>query len=351
MKRLVIRLSALIGVLAVGTAAIVQAQRSLSRAEAEQPQTRVEPVAPQTTANAEKNSLRREQAADTKSKRPATNPFSRRTASDRTADDRYADDRTADDRYAGRYPASASAAGEASNVADATPRNAEPALGEFPDAQDVRGLADAQRVPAGEVRNPFAGATAGDGLPASSTFDAEDANVRLVAANEAEDRYSPGSIRNEPRPAPVKNSNKKPADPEPDAAPAAERYPAGFFGADRGAAAQNDLRPPDEGAPLAERLPPADGDSETAAEGDSQDSLPSAAERIAAAGQIAGEDGGGRPGGKHLEGLQTPSLTLEKTAPKEIQVGKPAKFEVRVRNAGQVLAQGVEIYEQVPQGT
>ncbi len=62
-------------------------------------------------------------------------------------------------------------------------------------------------------------------------------------------------------------------------------------------------------------------------------------------------DGVGRPGAQQLEGSQTPSLAIEKTAPAEIQVGKPATFVIRVRNAGAVVAHGVEIHDEIPQGT
>ena len=44
-------------------------------------------------------------------------------------------------------------------------------------------------------------------------------------------------------------------------------------------------------------------------------------------------------------------MTIEKIAPTEVQVGKPAHFELRVRNAGNAAAQGVEIHDSVPQGT
>ncbi|HEY2147433.1 MAG TPA: DUF11 domain-containing protein, partial [Pirellulales bacterium] len=66
--------------------------------------------------------------------------------------------------------------------------------------------------------------------------------------------------------------------------------------------------------------------------------------------QSAGE-GTGRPGIKQLEGAQSPQLTIEKIAPPEVQVGKPAKFEIKVRNAGSVPAQGVEIHDEIPKGT
>lgn len=64
-----------------------------------------------------------------------------------------------------------------------------------------------------------------------------------------------------------------------------------------------------------------------------------------------GFEGAGRPGHKQLEGMQAPTLTLEKIAPKEIQVGKPAVFQVKVRNAGRVPAQGVEIRDELPAGS
>ena len=34
-----------------------------------------------------------------------------------------------------------------------------------------------------------------------------------------------------------------------------------------------------------------------------------------------------------------------------MQVGKPAKFEIKVRNAGSAAAQGVEIHDEIPKGT
>lgn len=59
----------------------------------------------------------------------------------------------------------------------------------------------------------------------------------------------------------------------------------------------------------------------------------------------------GRPGEKALEGTQAPQLTIEKIAPQEIQVGKPAVFEIVVRNVGGAAASEVEIHDLVPQGT
>jgi uncharacterized repeat protein (TIGR01451 family) len=65
----------------------------------------------------------------------------------------------------------------------------------------------------------------------------------------------------------------------------------------------------------------------------------------------AGMQGTGRPGERALEGAQNPSLVIQKLAPPEIQVGKPAKFVIQVRNAGSQAAADVVIRDEVPQGT
>jgi uncharacterized repeat protein (TIGR01451 family) len=64
-----------------------------------------------------------------------------------------------------------------------------------------------------------------------------------------------------------------------------------------------------------------------------------------------GSEGTGRPGERALEGPQKPSLVIQKFAPPEIQVGKPAKFTVQVRNVGGQTAAEVVIRDEVPQGT
>ena len=61
--------------------------------------------------------------------------------------------------------------------------------------------------------------------------------------------------------------------------------------------------------------------------------------------------GTGSPGDRQLEGPQTPQLTIEKIAPKEIRIGKPATFVVKVRNTGRVVAGDVEIRDRIPRGT
>ena len=57
------------------------------------------------------------------------------------------------------------------------------------------------------------------------------------------------------------------------------------------------------------------------------------------------------PGAQHLEGVRTPSLVLEKRAPEEIQVGKPAIFEIHIKNSGPVDANNIMVLDHVPRGT
>ncbi|MFM1996821.1 MAG: Large cysteine-rich periplasmic protein OmcB precursor [Planctomycetota bacterium] len=61
--------------------------------------------------------------------------------------------------------------------------------------------------------------------------------------------------------------------------------------------------------------------------------------------------GQGRPGPMHLEGLQTPQLAVEKRGPREIQVGKTARYEIFVRNVGSAPAHDVLLRDAVPYGT
>lgn len=59
----------------------------------------------------------------------------------------------------------------------------------------------------------------------------------------------------------------------------------------------------------------------------------------------------GVPGERQMEGMQAPSVALEKLAPAEVQVGKLATFETRVRNVGQISAHEVIVTDHVPRGT
>jgi len=56
------------------------------------------------------------------------------------------------------------------------------------------------------------------------------------------------------------------------------------------------------------------------------------------------------PGDRQLEGIQAPSLTVEKLSPAEIQLNQKASFEIIVRNIGRVTAEEVKVVDQVPAG-
>ena len=61
--------------------------------------------------------------------------------------------------------------------------------------------------------------------------------------------------------------------------------------------------------------------------------------------------GQGVPGPLQLEGIQTPQVAVEKRGPKEIQVGKAARYEILVRNVGSATAHDVMLRDAVPRGT
>ena len=65
----------------------------------------------------------------------------------------------------------------------------------------------------------------------------------------------------------------------------------------------------------------------------------------------AAVQGQGIPGPLQLEGVQTPQVALEKIGPREIQVGKAARYEIVVRNVGAATAHDVTLRDAVPQGT
>lgn len=56
------------------------------------------------------------------------------------------------------------------------------------------------------------------------------------------------------------------------------------------------------------------------------------------------------PGDRRLEGEQSAPLTLTKSAPSEVSVGRPATFETRVRNNGSSIAHQVIVMDRVPRG-
>lgn len=80
-------------------------------------------------------------------------------------------------------------------------------------------------------------------------------------------------------------------------------------------------------------------------------SAPAADAAITPTPGLATADGSGQPGGRELEGLQSPAITVQKQTPTEIQVGRKCTFAVRVHNNSKQTVQGVQIHDEVPLGT
>ena len=57
------------------------------------------------------------------------------------------------------------------------------------------------------------------------------------------------------------------------------------------------------------------------------------------------------PGEKQLDGVQAPSVSIEKIAPPEIQLNQPADFTLIVKNIGRVAANNVRVFDEIPSGT
>jgi uncharacterized repeat protein (TIGR01451 family) len=106
------------------------------------------------------------------------------------------------------------------------------------------------------------------------------------------------------------------------------------------------LRAPSEAVSFGPRLAPPDP-RYTYLPGSIRD----AAADDSGAGTSSAAGGTGQPGGKQLEGPQSPQVVVQKIAPPEIQVGRPAVLRVVVRNSGPVAASEVEIHDRVPRGT
>ena len=63
------------------------------------------------------------------------------------------------------------------------------------------------------------------------------------------------------------------------------------------------------------------------------------------------EEGTGVPGAKGIEGRQSPTVSIQKLAPTEMQVGRPAMIEILVRNSGQFPVHQLQVMDEVPRGT
>ncbi|MHB8736685.1 MAG: COG1361 family protein [Terriglobales bacterium] len=205
-------------------------------------------------------------------------------------------------------------------------------------------------VPAGRRADPFPGEPTTDRYAATVEPDAFDENASSLESPDSSDganaggRYAPGSTRGDPFPA--KPRSKKQGARKRVPTPALDRR------------AVNDTEVNDTEAPISAA---ADGDGQGNVAPAERETGPRSADRRAprmvntldepAQRAAAGDEGTGKPGGRHLEGAQAPSLSLEKSCPDEIQVGKPATFSIRVRNTGKLPARAVEIHDEIPLGT
>jgi uncharacterized repeat protein (TIGR01451 family) len=129
--------------------------------------------------------------------------------------------------------------------------------------------------------------------------------------------------------------------------PAASSSDAGPTRGPERLAAANGIRGFGMAPAISPPLPPA---SPSAGVGTDADSRPDSSreEPLAAADQGMPV---GRPGPLQLEGVQTPQVALEKRGPREVQVGKVARYETIVRNVGAAIAREVTVHDAVPAGT
>ena len=57
-----------------------------------------------------------------------------------------------------------------------------------------------------------------------------------------------------------------------------------------------------------------------------------------------------KPGDRQYEGVQSPSMIIQKFSPQEIQVNQTADFEIKIRNVGRVAVDDVLVVDRVPDG-
>jgi uncharacterized repeat protein (TIGR01451 family) len=217
--------------------------------------------------------------------------------------------------------------------ADAEVETSEPAETQAPDA-DAREAFGNALPPAQE----FAAAPAPQ--PAENAADA-----MAKALQKAQPLQNPAApvVSNNPfaaAPAPVNNDRYANATPTPAVPPAVEFNPAN---SNLGA------RQPSPAFPIEQSPVPTLAEPEPAVP-DLADPQPLETGITPTPG-LASQPGSGRPGERLLEGAQTPSLTILKLAPPEIQVGKRCTFGIRVQNTGQRTAQNVQIHDEIPLGT
>ncbi|MEM6469787.1 MAG: hypothetical protein AAF802_09570 [Planctomycetota bacterium] len=84
------------------------------------------------------------------------------------------------------------------------------------------------------------------------------------------------------------------------------------------------------------------------------DRLPAPASRYDGAGRNSAGSVGlsmATPGEHRLDGPQNAAVVIDKRAPDEVKVGRPASFVITVRNVGAVKATDVRVFDRIPTGT
>jgi uncharacterized repeat protein (TIGR01451 family) len=325
-----IRITALSAVVALGIVVIAQAQRTLRAREAAAPEAGAKPSAKQIAAAraaVEKNAARAVGDKD---------PFA--MAREAVAAD------TAQPNYLAAVPSDPSVA-----VNPAANESIEPAQAQLPiaerrgetihDPNVLQAVGEAELSPtpvdplaaggepqAGDL--PAAELHSGELQPIEPTVAAPPRSAPLEppladplgesnAAPPASDGFAPAPLA-----APAETQQFEPA--LADSAPTGELAPRDFSAAEQPPADQYQATDP-AAQPFAATTP--------------QEAPPSMSE------------GTGRPGGRELEGVQGAAISIEKIAPAELQVGRNASFQVRVRNTGTAPAKDVQVFDEVPKNT
>lgn len=257
------------------------------------------------------------------------------------------------DNAPGTFAGEAANGGEAGGGGEAAPEapvaiveNARPRVMSMRDGPaegaDAAAAPEAQGLLDGSAPPPAAGDAASEASPSGGNAPAAEPVADLVP------------VPSRPQPSPPEEHVRLPAEAAPDLSPrpGMTGVGAGGIGLGAGAAASTIPRtfggaapPPPAPAPansFTQPLPSSNSYGRPAEPSVLPESTGGMAMPLAAS---------ATPGAKHLEGPQTPSLELEKIAPEEVQVGRPARFEIKVRNVGRAAAQNISIVDQVPQGT
>ena len=328
MKRLLIRMAALATVVVLGLIAIAQAQRGVKDSPEEAEKTKKSsPLRPD--EGAPKPILADDAGGTSGSSASGTwgNPLRREPVRTVHTDAIPAAEFAIDSTPAGDYPAGPSFGGQSPAARPADPFGAHRAGGEMP-AMDLPVGPGPMVGPANEqfisteapMEDTSSGATGGD-IPFAPPATAPSRYPQLVSPAKTGAPALGAPVAESFAPAPVGNRDGSVSEPAP------------FH-----------LDPSSPSTSIGE--PPARLDDRYAIPGAEMSPLEPAMDGASPSGA-----GTGRPGNRQLEGPQAPQVTIQKFAPAEIQVGKPATFQVKVLNTGQVAAYGVEIRDEVPGGT